>query len=126
VLSATLIEARKITDKRHGYRGRVSLIGLGNCDLLDEADHFPFAFSAVIRARNFQISLKRSWRTGPGGSLRAVFSSSAAIASCSCISVSVRPVDLIGIIFPAPSAVRFGEICLCGGEQSVSESIEPL
>jgi hypothetical protein len=30
VLSATLIEARKITDKRHGYRGRVGLIDLGN------------------------------------------------------------------------------------------------
>src|ERR1700686_3519467 len=30
VLSATFIEARKITDKRHGYRGRVSLIDLGN------------------------------------------------------------------------------------------------
>jgi len=30
VLSATLIEALKITDKRHGYRGRVSLIDLGN------------------------------------------------------------------------------------------------
>ena len=30
MLSATLIEARKITDKRHGYRGRVSLIDLGN------------------------------------------------------------------------------------------------
>jgi len=30
VLSATLVEARKITDKRHGYRGRVSLIDLGN------------------------------------------------------------------------------------------------
>src|ERR1700688_3063981 len=30
VLSATFIEARKITDKRHGYRGRVSLINLGN------------------------------------------------------------------------------------------------
>ena len=25
-----LIEVRKITDKRHGYRGRVSLIDLGN------------------------------------------------------------------------------------------------
>jgi hypothetical protein len=30
VLSATFIEARKITDKRHGYRGRVSLIDLRN------------------------------------------------------------------------------------------------
>jgi hypothetical protein len=30
VLSATLIEGRKITDRRHGYRGRVSLIDLGN------------------------------------------------------------------------------------------------
>src|ERR1700686_4748764 len=30
VLSATFIEARKITDKRHGYRGRISLIDLGN------------------------------------------------------------------------------------------------
>ena len=30
MLSATFIEARKITDKRHGYRGRVSLIDLGN------------------------------------------------------------------------------------------------
>ena len=30
MVSATLIEARKITDKRHGYRGRVSLIDLGN------------------------------------------------------------------------------------------------
>jgi hypothetical protein len=30
VLSATFIEARKITDKRHGYRGGVSLIDLGN------------------------------------------------------------------------------------------------
>jgi hypothetical protein len=30
VVSATLIEARKITDKRHGYRGRVNLIDLGN------------------------------------------------------------------------------------------------
>ena len=30
MLSATFIEARKITDKRHGYRGRVSLIGLAN------------------------------------------------------------------------------------------------
>ena len=30
MLSATLIEVRKITDKRHGYRGRVSLIDLGN------------------------------------------------------------------------------------------------
>jgi len=30
VLSATLIEARKITDKRHDYRGRVCLIDLGN------------------------------------------------------------------------------------------------
>ena len=30
MLSATLIEVRKITDKRHGYRGGVSLIDLGN------------------------------------------------------------------------------------------------
>ena len=30
MVSATLIEARKITDKRHGYRGRVNLIDLGN------------------------------------------------------------------------------------------------
>ena len=30
VLSATLNKARKITDEQHGYRGRVSLIDLGN------------------------------------------------------------------------------------------------
>ena len=30
MLSATFIEARKITDKRHGYRGLVSLNELGN------------------------------------------------------------------------------------------------
>src|ERR1700730_2869297 len=77
--------------------------------------HFPFAFSAVIRTRNFPISLRISCRTGPGGSLRAVFNSFTAIASRSCISDSVRSADLIGIIFPAPSAIRFGEICLCRG-----------
>jgi len=30
VLSATLNKARKITDEQHDYRGRVSLIDLGN------------------------------------------------------------------------------------------------
>src|SRR6202048_4415483 len=48
--------------------------------------HTLFAFSAVIRTRNFPISFRTSWRTGPGGCLRAVSNSFAAIVSRSCIS----------------------------------------
>jgi hypothetical protein len=53
------------------------------------AEHFPFAFSAAIRTPNFPISLRKSLHAGPGGSIRAVSSSFAAIASSCRISVSV-------------------------------------
>jgi len=58
--------------------------------------YFPFAFGAVIRTRNFPISLRMLWRSDPGGSLRAVSNSFAAIASSSC-SLSAR-------ISPSPPA----------------------
>jgi len=34
------------------------------------SSYFAFAISAVIRARNFLISFRMLWRSGPGGSLR--------------------------------------------------------
>jgi hypothetical protein len=48
-----------------------------------------FAMMAAIRARNVPISLRRSWRSGPGGSLRADSNSFAAISSRSCIFVTL-------------------------------------
>lgn len=45
------------------------------------SSYFAFAFSAVIRTRNFLISFRMLWRSGPGGSLRAACNSFAAISS---------------------------------------------
>jgi hypothetical protein len=40
------------------------------------SSYFAFAISAVIRARNFPISFRMLWRSGPGGSLRVASNSS--------------------------------------------------
>src|SRR5437660_10753923 len=45
------------------------------------SSYFAFAISAVIRARNFLISFRMLWRSGPGGSLRVACNSFAAISS---------------------------------------------
>src|ERR1700730_12541544 len=71
----------------------------------------PALQSSYPRPKSLDL-LKRVVAVLPDGSLRAVSSSFAAIASRSCISFLVRSADLIGIMFPAPSAIRFGEISL--------------
>ena len=82
--------ARCRTDSPQRIRAAIATLSPYERTLRFICPSFPLRLSLAMRARIFPISLRSSWRSDPGGSLRTVSSSLAAIFSRSCIYVSIR------------------------------------